>query len=138
MVYVDFLKRVRLEARIETLHDTERAVEASLATLGERLEDADVKSLGAQLPSELKGFLSERHHFTHFNLEEYYNRVAARADVGYPEAVTRSRAVMKVVGEAVTNGLVDKILEQLPGEYRELFGQEPQNPLSPSQPRNVA
>lgn len=135
MEYMEFVKRVKSGARLESLHDAEVAVKASLATLGERLEEADVRSLGAQVPSELKAFLGNRHRFTRFNLEEYYNRVAARADVGYPEAVERSRTVMAVMREAVTEGLVDKILSQLPPDFRELFGQEPSGPFSPSQPK---
>ncbi|MFP4164458.1 MAG: DUF2267 domain-containing protein [Chitinispirillaceae bacterium] len=135
MEYMEFVKRVRAKARIETLHDAEVAVKATLATLGERLDEKDVRSLGAQIPSELKAFLSGRHRFSRFSLEEYYNRVSARADMGYPEAVERSRAVMSVMREAITEGLVEKILDQLPPDFRELFGEEPQGPLSPSQSR---
>ncbi|MDG5815616.1 DUF2267 domain-containing protein [Chitinispirillales bacterium ANBcel5] len=133
MEYVEFVDKVRKGAKLHSLHDAEVAVEASLATLGERLNTTDTTALGAQVPSELKHFLSERSRVDSFDLEEYYNRVSARADVGYPDAVQRSRKVMTVLKEAVTEGQINKVLEHLPAEFKELFGKEPQDPLSPTQ-----
>lgn len=132
MHYPDFLEKVRRAANIETLHDSLLVVEATLATFGERLTRTEKFELGAQLPKELKAFLGEMGDVQRFSLEEFYNRVAARAELGRPDAVKRSRAVMMVLKEAVTDGLLKQIREKLPAEYNELFGSEPLSPLSPT------
>jgi uncharacterized protein (DUF2267 family) len=132
MHYVDFVEKVRRAANIETTHDSQLAVEATLATFGERLTRTEKVELGAQLPKELKAFLIEMGDVERFSLEEFYNRVAARADLGRPDAVKRSRAVMMVLQEAVTEGLLKPIRQRLPAEYNELFGSEPLSPLSPT------
>lgn len=130
MHYHDFLEKVRRAANIETIQDSQLAVEATLATFGERLTRTEKFELGAQLPKELKAFLGEMGDVERFSLEEFYNRVAARADLGRPDAVKRSRVVMMVLMEAVTDGLLKPIRERLPAEYNELFGNEPLSPLA--------
>jgi len=132
MHYDDFVEKVRRAANIETTHDSQLAVKATLATFGERLTRTEKVELGAQLPKELKSYLVEMGDVERFSLEEFYNRVAARADLGRPDAVKRSRAVMMVLQEAVTEGLLKPIRQRLPAEYDELFGSEPHSPLSPT------
>ncbi|HON12123.1 MAG TPA: DUF2267 domain-containing protein [Chitinispirillaceae bacterium] len=132
MHYDEFLQEVKKRAELADESAAAAIVDASLSTLGERLESADRESLGAQLPKELKAVLYERQSGDLFNLEEYYNRVGARAGTGYRDAVRYSRVVMSVLSIAVTSGLLSQILSSLPGEFAELFGQKPLTPLSPS------
>lgn len=112
--------------------DVKRVVEAALETLGERLEKTEREKLAAQLPDPLKEPLLKRMVTERYSLEELYNRISARADVGYPEAVTGTRAVMGVLQDSVSRGEIDHILRQLPDEYEELFGATPEGPLSPT------
>ena len=130
MHYKEILQEVKM--RTGSADCTEAVLEASIETLGERLREADRDQLGAQLPKELKAVLGRRPKEEFFSLEEFYNRVSARAHIGYPDAVRWSRVVMGVMGEVVTVGLMQKILENLPAQYGELFGQEPTTPLSPT------
>ena len=132
MKYNEFIAEVQKRAAIVSFHDAEVITEASLATLGERLTQGQRGVLGAQLPKELKGYLGEKPHEDLFRLEEYYNRVSARADMGYPDAVRRSRIVMGVIKDAITEAQLRVLLDILPAEYGELFGQEPTSPLSPT------
>jgi len=81
----------------------------------------------------LKQLLLSRGRTDRFSLEEFYNRVKARGDVGCPQAVDESRAVFAVLQEAVTRGEIEDILSELPAEYRELFGGQPRSPLSPTE-----
>ncbi|KMQ51187.1 hypothetical protein CHISP_1893 [Chitinispirillum alkaliphilum] len=134
MDYEKFTDRVKRELKLKTAQEAKLAVEATLSTLGERLNGADVHALGAQLPGELKGYLSERSNVEGFNLEEYYNRVASRTGLSYSAGVNQARVVASVLRDAITRGTLEKILEHLPGEYRELFGREPRSPLSPTAP----
>jgi uncharacterized protein (DUF2267 family) len=54
-------------------------------------------------------------------LAAFYNRVKARAGVGYQQAVTQARAVMAVLREAVDDGAWAKLREQFPAEYDDLL-----------------
>jgi uncharacterized protein (DUF2267 family) len=132
MHYQEFLIRVQQFGNLTNRDDVQRVVEASIATLGERMSLTAIHKLGSQFPKELKNVLSEHKAQTHFNLEEFYKRVSARAAIGYPEAVRLSRVVMSVLNEMVTTELLQHILEDFPPEYAELFGQSPTTPLSPT------
>ncbi|NLG19492.1 MAG: DUF2267 domain-containing protein [Fibrobacter sp.] len=132
MQYKEFVQEVQKRAQLPDLSVSATMIDASVATLGERLDAADREGLGAQLPRKIKEILAERHSGDLFSLEEYYNRVSARAGVGYPEAVRWSKVVMSVLGSAITSGLLTKILSSLPPEFGELFGTRPITPLSAS------
>ncbi|MGH8009036.1 MAG: DUF2267 domain-containing protein, partial [Candidatus Binatia bacterium] len=111
---------------------------ATLETLGERLSKTEREKLAAQLPRALQPYLFRRHSldaFEAFSLEEFYNRVRARTDVGYPDAVKQAQAVVAVLQEAVSPGEVKYIFSELSAfadDYGELFGKKPQGPASPS------
>ena len=127
-----FFDQVQQRAGLTSTEELRRVVEGALETLGERLEKTEREKLAAQVPDPLKEFLLKRH-TERYSLEEFYNRVRARAEVGYPEAVAGTRAVMAVLQNAVSRGEINHILSQLPDEYEELFGQAPESPLSPTQ-----
>jgi len=117
-----FLEQVNQRAGLASPEEARRVVEGALETLGERLEKTEREKLAAQLPEPLRKLLLKRHVTERYSLEEFYNRISARADVGYPEAVAGTRAVMAVLKEAVSRGEIDHILAQLPDDYEELFG----------------
>ncbi|MFP4515228.1 MAG: DUF2267 domain-containing protein [Desulfovibrionales bacterium] len=131
MRYENFLEKV--QERTELAPDqAETVVRATLETLGERLHSTERDLLGAQLPKEMQGMLARRKQTDRYNLEEFYNRVSARADLGYPDAVNSARAVAMVLQEAVSEGEIRNMLSRLPAEYEELFGRAFQETLSPS------
>jgi uncharacterized protein (DUF2267 family) len=96
-------------------------VYAVLETLGERLSQAEREDFGAQLSHELKEHVLKRPKTQGFNVEEFYNRVRARADIGFPDAVKGTRAVMHVLQEAVSAGEMEDIFSELPSDYRNLL-----------------
>jgi uncharacterized protein (DUF2267 family) len=140
MEYNEFIKRVQDAAELAVPAETEAAIMAVLGTLGELLSPLERRHLAAQLHKPLKEYVDlwaerppkERTGRHRFNLEEFYNRVAARAGVRYPAAVQRSRAVLKVLQEAVGAGEVADLFRELPAGYEELFSGKPAGPLSPS------
>ncbi|MFH1147601.1 MAG: DUF2267 domain-containing protein [Pseudomonadota bacterium] len=132
MKYQEFLKRVKGEAGLESLEDAARITRVVIETLGERVSRTERHELAAQVPHELREYLSGRCEKDRYMLEEFYDRVTARADIGYPNAVRQTLAVMKVLQEAVTPGELQDILGELPDQYAELFGREPESPLSPT------
>lgn len=135
MRYPEFIARVMENADFESRDQAELVIKEALATLGERIYRTERDKLAAQLAKELREYLSSRAEpetmrgdTDRYMLEEYYNRVSARTEVGFPEVIEQSRAVMRVLQEAISRPVLKEILQDLPEEYRELFSEEPQTP----------
>jgi uncharacterized protein (DUF2267 family) len=134
MQYHAFIEAVRshgdgIGSRVAARHLTD----AFFDTLGERLEHPARDHVGAQLPRELKEILARRRGVEHFTLEEFYKRLGARAGFHYEQAIKKTHIITDVLRRAVPESEISFLLEQLPGEYIELFG-PPRGPLSPSAP----
>jgi uncharacterized protein (DUF2267 family) len=122
MQFDDFITRVQEQTRLDTRDESIRITRAVLETLGERLDRKVRNGLEAQLPNELKDFLLARvEHSDQYDLQEFYNRIGARADLKYGDATERTRQVIAVLREAVPGGEIEDILEDLPPEYGKLF-----------------
>jgi len=126
--YERFVKRVREEAGFGDEETARRGIEAVPSTLGERVYRTEASHLAAQLPRELKPALFEREppeldraSVPPYSLEEFHNRVAARADLGRPAAVRIARAVAVVLKEAIAPGELAHVLAELPAEFAQLF-----------------
>lgn len=132
MRYAEFIEKVQSQAELETGDLALEATQATLETLGERLERDEQRKLAAELPDGMKEHVLARQETTRFLLKDFYKRVAARADIRVPEAINRSQVVVSVLQEAVSAGILDKVRAQLPDEYDELFTAEPYGPGSPS------
>ena len=122
MQFDDFLTRVQEQAGLNTRDEAINITRAVLETLGERLDRKVRNGLEAQLPNELKEFLLGRvEHSDQYDLQEFYNRVGARADLKYGDSVERTRQVISVLRQAVPGGEIEDILEDLSPEFGELF-----------------
>lgn len=121
MEYAEFIRQVQDRAGLAGREAAARVARATLETLGERIDKEERDDLAAQLPAELKEPLSARNANGSFNVEEFFKRVSARADIGYPEAVAQSQAVVSVMEKAVSAGEIEDLCDQLPDEYAELF-----------------
>jgi uncharacterized protein (DUF2267 family) len=134
MRYQNFIERVQEVARLESREEAARATAATLETLGERLSPREREELAAQLTGELKEHLGARSPNALFPLEEFYDRVGARADLHYQDAVEQALAVITVLKEAVSPGEIEDVLTELPEEYGELFGTRQPTSSSPTVP----
>jgi uncharacterized protein (DUF2267 family) len=132
MHYDDFIAQVRQRARLKDDHEAELAVRITFETLGERLRKTEREKLAAQLPNRIKGYLGSRSDHDFFLLEEFYNRIAARASIRYPHAVEQAMVVVEVLKEAISPGELRDLLADLTKDYQELFGEKEITPLSPS------
>ncbi len=139
MQYQEFLNLTAEKIAPGTASEVRKFIAVTLSTLGERLYRTGRDELSAQLPKELKGDLylevdgeAVRTDTERFPLEEYYQRVAARADLPYPRAVEISRKVMEVLAGAVTPEVLAAVKSRLPEEYDQLFGDAPDSPTSPT------
>ncbi len=132
MQYQDFLQQVQDLARLDA-SAAERAMRATLSTLGETLYRTEQDDLAAQLAKDLRPLLSERdtpeanrQRVDRLSLETFYNRVAARAEVGYQQAVRQARAVMATLRTALDDGAWQKLRAQFPSEYDDML--QPSDP----------
>jgi uncharacterized protein (DUF2267 family) len=134
MQYNAFIEAVQShEDGVGTRSAARRLTDAFFDTLGERLEHPARDHVAAQLPHDLKEILGRRHSVEHFTLEEFYKRLGARAGLHYEQAIEKTHIVTDVLRRAIPESEISFLLEQLPGEYIELFG-PPHGPLSPSAP----
>jgi uncharacterized protein (DUF2267 family) len=106
MHYEEFVRRVEAVAA-EGLRQSaaERAIAATLMTLGERLTPSDAERLAAQLALPLQGPLMRadvRH--AEFGAREFLRRVAARERLTRSEALDHVRAVLHVLEQAISAG----------------------------------
>ena len=131
MQFEEFIRAVQERARLDSRDEAIAITQAVLETLGERLDRKVRNGVEAQLPNELKEFLlARKENADRYDLEEFYTRVAARADLKSQAARERTAQVFSVLRESIAGGELEDMMESLPGEYGRLFTQE-----SPNQPR---
>jgi uncharacterized protein (DUF2267 family) len=123
MQFDEFIDRVQERAGLHSREDAEAITRAVLETLGERLDRKVRNGVLAQLPGELKELVLMRaQESDEYNVEEFFNRVGARADLTYQDATERTRQVLSVLREAISDGEIQDIRESLPDEYDALLG----------------
>lgn len=128
MQYKEFIDQVQQRGPFDSRAAAEQATEESLATFGERLYRTQRSGLAAQLPNELQAALearatneTTRQRTAIFDLEEFYHRVSARTEAGFPLAQEQAKAVFRTLKEAVTPGELNQALETIPDDFRQLF-----------------
>jgi uncharacterized protein (DUF2267 family) len=131
MRYQEFVDLVQERGGFGSGDEAERAIRATLSTLGECLYRTERRHLASQLPKEAKVLLRAeadptvtRHEAACFTLDEFYNRVGARADVTRTHAVEQARAVIAVLRESVPQGEWNHVVHEMPQEYSELLAGE--------------
>ncbi len=122
MQYNDFVSDVEQAGGLDSFQSAERVVGACLETLGETMPASERNMLAAQLPKELREILTRRNTPREASLEEFYNTVGARADLGHPQTVRQSLAVIQTLTRAVSPEQWKQARAALPPEYAELFG----------------
>lgn len=124
MQYDDFIDRVQQRAGLTSQQEAVDAIRATLETLGERLSRMETRQLATQLPKDLRAYFHPKHESQVFPVDEFFNRVSARAHVRRAEAVAEARAVIGVLREAVAAGEIEDVRLELAPGYDALFGEE--------------
>jgi len=128
MHYEEFIQKVQERGGFKSKEDAVRVTHAVLGTLGEKIYRTEERQLAAQLPKELKQAFYQyqpvergRADLGNYTVEEFYNRVKARAEIGFQEAKLHTKVVIGVLKEAVSAGEIDDVVRELPEEFRPLF-----------------
>jgi uncharacterized protein (DUF2267 family) len=121
--YDEFIKEVQTRGHMESRQEAEKATQATLETLTERLAGGEPRNLASQLPPGLAEYMRYEGEETSnpFSLDEFFERVNEKDEgVDQPRAVYHARVVMEVLQEAATQGEMDDVRSQLPDEYAPL------------------
>ncbi|MEA2270518.1 MAG: hypothetical protein QOC64_3128 [Solirubrobacteraceae bacterium] len=121
MRYATFIGIVEQAAGISRA-EAERAVEATLRTLAERITGGEARDVALFLPPEVRPFLeSAPEPAEGFGLEEFLRRAAEREGVDPATAREHARAVFEALGVAVAPGELRDMVDQLPRAFAHLL-----------------
>ncbi len=121
MDYSDFIGRVQNRAKMGTEEDAVQATRVTLETLSERLAKAEADDLAAQLPEEIGRFMEIDKESERFSVDEFFKRISEKSNVKIQDAAYHARVVIEVLSEAVSEGELDDVRNQLPDDYNPLF-----------------
>lgn len=121
MTFDQFVGQVQHKARLGSTGASVRAIQATLQTLGERLDGGEAKDLAAQLPREFAIYMQQPEHGVRMSLDEFFKKVSEREQENLPDSVYHARVVMEVLQEAVSDGEIADVQAQLPSEWAPLF-----------------
>jgi uncharacterized protein (DUF2267 family) len=141
MKYDEFISQVCKRADITERAEAERAVAATLETLGQRMSGGEPKDLASQLPPEIAMFLQQPETGVgeDFSLDEFFWRISQREGVDLSEATFHARVVIALLSETVTMGEVQNVQAQLPNDFAKLFDVQNEGslPVVDSLPKSV-
>ena len=128
MQYEEIIRRVQERGRIADPSKTELVIKAVLGTFGELVYRTEERQMAAQLPKQLRDVFYEyqprergRADLGNYPLEEFFNRVKARASVTLQDAERLSHVVLSVLQEAVSPGEIDDVRTELPTRFQTLL-----------------
>ena len=123
----EFVAAVKESLGLPDNRSAERAVRATLGVLGQRLEGGEAKDLASQLPGSLKEMLPSDGPGERFDVDTFYERIAAQEGDGVTVAQARqhARAIAKGLETALSDGEWHDFTSQLPKDYADFLGTEP-------------
>ena len=117
----EFTSSVRSLAKLGSDEETLNAIRSTLEVLGAHLTENEANAIAAHLPGEIGGYLLTPQHAERFDIPEFFRRVSEKEGGDLVDAADHVRAVLSVVGEAISPGEVEDILSELPDEFRIFF-----------------
>lgn len=130
MTYDEFLSRVAERAGLRSAEEAARVARAVLGVVGERLDRRDRQLLTEDLPAPLSASLRRDSHGQDFDLKELHARVASREHIRPGFAVEHTGIVCQVLAEALSEGTLHRLHENLPAPLGALFTpREPREPF---------
>ena len=116
----EFLALVGARAGL-THHQAQRATDAALLTLSERITPREKQVLATGLPRDLRpAVLEAPRRAERFDADEFVRRMGEREGVGADDAIVHAHAVLAALAESVPGDL-DYVRAQLSPDYAPLF-----------------
>jgi uncharacterized protein (DUF2267 family) len=124
MDHETFIDRVAREAAIDR-DAAERAVRATLQTLGERIDRNEARQLAGELPPEIAPWLATTTPAERFDADEFLRRVAQRTGGDLAAARRQTAAVLDALAAAVSGEEWDDMVAELPQDFAPLLPRGP-------------
>jgi uncharacterized protein (DUF2267 family) len=102
-------------------HEAERAVEATLTTLAERISGGQAQDIAKQLAPDLRPLLTDGEKAEPCGYEDFLRRIADREGVPPEIAERDARAVFAELGRAVTHDEIADMASELPRDFAPLI-----------------
>jgi uncharacterized protein (DUF2267 family) len=128
LAYDEFIALVEGEAGVSR-EEAERAVQATLRTLAERLSGGEAEDIARQLPEEARPWLHDGAKAEGFDLEEFLRRVAEREGVPESQAEDHARLVFAALGRTLTPDELADMASELPKSFDELIDAARRQPI---------
>jgi uncharacterized protein (DUF2267 family) len=121
MQYDAFVQRVEERARAGRA-TAERAAEATLRVLATRIREQEARDMAAQLPGPLQRPLIEAAtRYEIFPVDEFVRRVAELEQIPPTEARLHAHGVLVTLREALSEGELEDVVQQLSPDYLDLI-----------------
>jgi uncharacterized protein (DUF2267 family) len=128
MNFDEFTGTVQHRLELSGTGETVRAIRATLSTLGRRIPEGSAADLAANLPMEIKWYLTGavHEHGERFDWAEFVSRVAEIEGVERPAAAYHAQIVVDLVASQVPSSDLQQLRDQLPESeddenWRKLF-----------------
>jgi uncharacterized protein (DUF2267 family) len=131
--YERFITTIQQQAGISWTK-AERAVQATLATLSERLSSGAARDLARDLPGDVARWLEPRGDAEPFGAVEFVRRVAEREGTEPAIAEDHARAVLVALARLVRGGEIATLIAELPRDYAPLVGEAARRRRDPTAP----
>lgn len=120
MEYEEFIGTLSRYAGLDE-DEAERAVRATLGTLGERLSVGE--GLLGRLPERVRAWMRTERDPEPFDVDEFLRRVAEREGVDVEVAARHAREVFWLLGEVTAPGAIDGVAACLPEDFESLVAE---------------
>ena len=117
----EFVARVQELGGFAEKEQAERAIQATLATLSERLVATEVRALATELPRPIAEALACDAYCGDFDLAEFYHRVCQRQGVDRSFGVEHAQVVCRVLAEGLTDDARTRLHKELSPPLADLF-----------------
>lgn len=128
MNFDEFTGQVQHRLQQPNTGRTLRAIRATLMTLGERIPEENAEDLAANLPLEIKWYLTGavHEHGQRFDWREFVERVSDIEQVDPPDAAYHARVIVDLLHEEVPESDFRQLRDMLPESedkenWRKLF-----------------
>ncbi|MBZ4417379.1 DUF2267 domain-containing protein [Myxococcus sp. RHSTA-1-4] len=121
MTHDEFLSRLAERAGLRDTEEAARTARAVLGVVGTRLDRRDLQLLTEDLPAPISELLRSDTPGQDFDLKELYARVAGREHVRPGFAMEHTGIVCQVLAEALSEGTLHRLHENLPAPLAGLF-----------------
>lgn len=122
MRYDQLIGLIETRGDLSSREQAERATQATLQVLGERLAGGETGQLLAQLPPELSEHAAKPARAGEaFGVDEFARRVGELEGCAPEIALEHAHAVLRTVAETVSDGELEDLQAQLPAGYETLL-----------------